>query len=269
MNKNIQQYLNSFKLGKEFVHTFVTDLVSLSLIILVFTWFSSYLQQSSLILLQGRTTAELQQMLLSLKPEQLQPFMVALKWFLIIAVLGIVILIAASFLFFSYSRARVWNYLQGKLVNRSNYWRWNILHLSLIVPLLLFIVVLFIVKLLLSLLLSLPQKIMPVFYFTHSLLMENIRLLFDGAALFYMAILLLVIIFLIYQHFVKSYRVWDSIGAGFSTFKKNWKKTALLVLFATVTACLATLIFLPIKKALIFYPLLSAVLYLTLTAFFI
>src|SRR3989338_8213806 len=52
-----------------------------------------------------------------------------------------------------------------------------------------------------------------------------------SCTLFYMAILLLVIIFLIYQHFVKSYRVWDSIGAGFSTFKKNWKKTALLVLF--------------------------------------
>ena len=79
MNKHIQQYLNSFKLGKEFLPIFLTDLISLSIIIFAFTWFSSYTQQRSFLLLQGRTTEELQQMLVSLNPQQLLPFMNALK----------------------------------------------------------------------------------------------------------------------------------------------------------------------------------------------
>lgn len=269
MNKNIQHYLDSFKLGKQFATTFLIDLVSLSLIIFSFLWFSSYTQQRSLQLLQGRTTAELQQMLLSLNPEQLAPFLASLKWFLLTSLMGIVLLVIGSVFLFSYSQARIWNYLQGKKVTRNNYWRWNVLNLSLLVPFILFFATLLVVKLVMLLLLNIPPKLMPVFYLTHSSLMENIRLIIDGAALFYMVVLFMAIIFFIYYHFAKSYKVWDSVGAGFSTFKKQWKKVLLLVLFATVSALIATVILLPIKKALIFYPLYSTLLNVLLAAFFL
>ncbi len=269
MNKNIQHYLDSFKLGKQFATTFLVDLVSLSLIIFSFTWFSSYTQQRSLELLQGRTTEELQQMLLSLNPEQLAPFLASLKWFLITSLMGIVILAIGSVFLFSYSQARIWNYLQGKKVTKNNYWRWNLLNLSLLVPFIIFFATMLVVKLVMMLLLNIPPKLMPVFYLTHSNLMENIRLIIDGAALFYMVVLFIVIIFFIYHHFVKSYKVWDSIGAGFSTFKKQWKKALLIVLFVTVSALIATVILLPIKKALIFYPLYSTLLNVLLAAFFL
>jgi len=268
MNKNIQSYLDSFKLGKTFALTFLTDFASLAVIIFAFIWFSSYAQQRSLELLQGRTTAELQQMMLSLSPEQLLPFMTSLKWFLITSLVGLLILMVGSFFLFSYAQARTWNYLQGKKVEK-NYWRWNLLNLSLLMPLLLFLSVLLVVKIFLMLLLNLPPKLMPLFYFTHSNLMENIRLVVEGAALFYVVVLFMAIIFLIHHHFVKSYKVWNSIGAGFSAFRKQWKKVLLLGFFATVTALLATVIFLPIKKALIFYPFYSTLLNVVLAAFFL
>src|SRR3989344_1734166 len=269
MNKNIQHYLDSFKLEKRFAATFLIDLASLSLIIFSFIWFSSYTQRRSLELLQGRTTAELQQMMLSLNPEQLAPFLASLKWFLITSLAGLVILFIGSVFLFSYSHARIWNYLQGKKVSSKNYWRWNLLNLSLFVPFLLFLGVLLIVKIVMMLLLNIPPKLMPVFYLTHSNLMENIRLVVDGAALFYVVLLFMVIVFLIYNHFVKSYKVWDSVGAGFSAFKKQWKKVLLLVLFATLSALLVTVILLPIKKMLIFYPLYSTLLNVVVAAFFL
>lgn len=269
MNKHLQHYLNSFKLGKQFATTFFIDLATLSIIIFSFIWFSSYTQQRSLELLQGRTAIELQQMLLSLNPEQLAPFLASLKWFLITSLIGLVLLIVGSVLLFSYSHARIWNYLQGKTVTKKNYWRWNLLNLSLAVPFLLFLAILLVVKLATMLLLNIPPKLMPLFYLTHSNLMENIRLIVDGAVLFYMVVLFITIILFIYNHFVKSYKVWDSIGAGFSTFNKNWKKVLLLVLLATASALIATVILLPIKKALIFYPLYSTLLNVLLAAFFL
>ncbi|MEK6939552.1 MAG: hypothetical protein AABX31_02385, partial [Nanoarchaeota archaeon] len=340
-NKNIQHYLDSFKLGKHFATMFLIDLAALSIIIFAFLWFSSYTQQRSLQLLQGRTTAELQQMLLSLSPEQslyfttalkylsltfllgfllavvclisfflysrtkqqksfklsllltlslgilllitdlyflnsylgasknLSPFFAGLLFFMLTSFLWLPLLAIGAFLLFSYSQARIWNYLQGKKVTKNNYWRWNLLNLSLLVPFLLFLATVLIVKIVTMILLNLPPKLMPLFYLNHSNLMENIRLVIDGAVLFYMVVLFMVIIFLIYSHFVKSYKVWDSIGAGFSIFNKNWKKVLLLVLFATASALLATVILLPIKKALLFYPLYSTIVNLVLAAFFL
>lgn len=268
MNKTLQHYFDSFKLGKQFVQTFLTDLVSLSLIALIFTWFSSYIQQRSFELLQGRTTAELQQYLLSLGPQQL-PFLNAVKWFLITSVIGLVIIAVCSFLFYSYAQARIWNSLQHKSVTRKSYWRWNLLNLSLFIPLLLFLAVLLIVKLILMLLSNIPQSLMPVFYLAHSRLMENIGILVNGAVLFFLVILFMVIIFLIYHHFAKSYRVWDSLGAGFSTFAKQWKKVMALCFFATLSAVILALIILPIKNVLLLYPLYLVVLTFVLGVFFL
>lgn len=269
MNKHLQHYLDSFKLGKQFTTTFLTDLVSLLVIIFSFIWFSSYTQQRSLELLQGRSTVELQQMLLSLNPEQLAPFLASLKWFLITSLVGLVLLVVGAAFLFSYSQARNWNYLHGKKVTSKNYWRWNLLNLSLLVPLLLFLATLLVVKLATMLLLNIPPKLFPVFYLTHSNVMENVRIMVNGAVLFYLIVLFIVIIFFVYNHFVKSYRVWDSLGAGFNTFSKNWKKVLLLVFFATASALIATVILLPIKKAIIFYPLYSTLLNVILAAFFL
>ncbi|MEK6809425.1 MAG: hypothetical protein AABY40_02020 [Nanoarchaeota archaeon] len=269
MNKILQHYLDSFRLGKQFAATFLIDLITISSIIFAFIWFSSYAQRRSLELLQGRTTAELQQMMLSLNPEQLAPFLTSLKWFLATSLAGLLILIIGSVLLFSYAQARTWNYLHGKKVAANNYWRWNLLDLSLSVPFLLFLGVLLVVKMIMLLLLSIPSKLMPLFYLTHRNLMENIRLVVDGAALFYVVLLFIIIVFLICDNFVKSYKVWDSIGAGFSVFKKHSKKVLLLVLFATISALIATLILLPIKKALIFYPMYSTLLNVMVAGFFL
>jgi len=269
MNKNLQLYFDSFKLGKLFAYTFLIDLVSLSLIIFVFTWFSTYVQERSLEVMQGRTVTEIQQMVATLNPEQLAPFVTMLKSFLIISVTGLLLLIIGSVMLFSFSQASIWNFLLGKKVTSKNYWRWNALNLSLLMPLFLFLMILLLVRVSLSLLLDLPAKLAPYFYLTHTTIMENIRLIVDGAGIFLVIVLFIVIAFLIYFQFVKSYRIWDSLGAGFSRFKKQWKKILFLAFLATVSALIITVILLPIKQALIFYPFLSTLLNVVLASFFL
>ncbi len=263
--------MDSFQLGNKFSNTFLTDLVSISLIVFIFAWFSSYVQQRSTELLQGRTAAEIQQMVATLAASnsaQLQAFTTSLWHFVIFFIIGVIVLSIASLLLFSYSRARIWNYLQGKSVGKK-YWRWNLLNLSLIIPFIFFLLILLLVRITVTLLLNLIPKIIPVFYITHSNLMENIRIIVDAAAMLYVVIVFIIILFSIYASFAKTYRVWDSIGMGFSTFKKHWKKILLLALFATIIAFVITLILLPIKKLLIFHFFLSTLLNLVLAAFFL
>src|SRR3989344_386720 len=271
MNKQLQHFFDSFRLGNKFSYTFLTDLVSISLIVFDFTEFSSYVQQRALELLQGRSPEEIQQMIATTaasNPAQLQAFTTALWHFMAVFIVGLLILSVGSLLLFSYSRAWIWNYLQGKSVGKKH-WRWNLLNLSLLIALIIFLLVLFLVRIIVAMFLNLIPKIIPVFYITHSALMGNVELVVDGAAMFYAVMAFVIIIFLIHSSFAKTYRVWDSIGMGFSLFKKYWKTVLLVALLATIIAFVITLILLPIKKFLIFPLFLSTLLTVALAAFFL
>lgn len=78
MNKHLQNYLDSFKVKKEFWTTFFIDIIFFGLITLIFTWFGTYLQNKSTILMGGRTPEQIQE-LVATAPEQALPFLFGMK----------------------------------------------------------------------------------------------------------------------------------------------------------------------------------------------
>jgi len=241
MNRHLQNFMDSFNSGKDFLYFFLADLVTFSLIFVIFSWFTAYLQQKSFEVMQGKSMEELQQILASSNPEQVLPFLNSLRSFLIWAVAGIIILAVLSFLLYSLSRAVIWYHVGNKKVTKKTYWRWNLLNLSLIIPLSFFLLIFFVVKILASTIVSMIFTLFPVFFAIHSKFAENFRLAFNGAVSFYLVLSFLVIIFMIYNRFSHNYKVWESLGSGFGVYKKNWKKLSVMVLFAAVVALAVSL----------------------------
>lgn len=269
MNKHLQHFVDSFKVGKDFAYTFAADIITFSLIFVVFSWFAAYVQQRSVTLMGGKSPEELSQILASAAPAQLLPFMSEVKTFLLTMFLGVLVLVVLSFLLFSYSRAVIWNHLENKKVTKKNYWRWNLLNLALLIPFCGFLIAFVIVKILVSVMVNLLFGLMPVFYVTHVTLMDNIHLVINGVTSFYVVLFFVVLVLLVYHSFVKKYKVWDSIMAGFSAFRQQGKKIWLLLLLATTTAGVLTLITLPIKQELLYSPLVSALVNIDITALFL
>lgn len=250
MSKHIQNFMESFSRGKDFLYFFLADLVTFSLVFVIFSWFPAYIQQKSVEITQGRSMEELQQLLSSSNPEQVLPFLSSLRSFLIWVVAGLVILAALSFFLYSLSRAVIWYHVGRKKVTKKTYWRWNLLNLSLLVPLSLFLLVFFIVKIIASMIVNVIFAFAPIFFTIHAGFIENFRLIFNGAVSFYLTLSFIVVIFMIYYKFSHSYKIWDSIGKGFSTFRKNLKSLLVVVLFATVVALALSLAGIVIKRSI-------------------
>jgi len=164
MNKHLQQYIDSFKVKKVFWVTFLTDLIFFGAVGLIFSQFSTYLQHKSVEIMAGRTPEQIQQLILS-APEQALPFLEQLKSFLFVSVGTLALLVILTFLLFSLEQAFIWNTLQQKKVTSKTYWRWNLLHLGLIIPLLLYGLGAGIVKLGTSSLFQWLGNLNPAFYF--------------------------------------------------------------------------------------------------------
>lgn len=268
MNKHIQNFMDSFSDKKDFLYFSLADLVTFSLIFVVFSWFTAYIQQKSVEVMQGKTLEELQQALSSSNPEQVLPLLSDIRSFLIGAVIGVVLLAVLSVFLFSLSRAVVWYHVNHKKVTRKTYWRWNLLNVSLFLPLLLFGLVFFIVKIAASMAVNLIFALAPIFFSIHSKFAENFRLIFSGAVSFYLTVSFIVIVFMIYNSFAHNYKVWESLGKGFSAYRKNWRKLAVMVFFATVIALAVSLAGIVVKRS-IFSPTTLIIFNLALGAVFL
>lgn len=261
MNKTLQQFVNSFKLGKDFSYTFLVDAITLSLLYLAvnfwLSWWSSELQ-SMLVLFQSFGSGQI-------------PSTIPSQWSVLFLVFGTPLLLILSGLFlYSFSQALIWNYLDGKKLTHKTYWRWNALNLALLFPLLGFVLVFIIVKLLIGLLLNLVPSLMPVFYVTHAALLDNIRVAVNNVVNFYLILLFLSLVFFFFYRFVKKYRVWASLAAGFAIFRQKWKQLLLMLVFATIIASLLSLIMLPINQQLLYSPpLVSALVNLIVAVLFL
>ncbi len=250
MNTHLQHFMDSFTLKKDFLYFFLADLITFSLIFISFSWFAAYLQRKSVEVMQGKSIEELQQLLSSSSPEQVLPFLSGLRYFLIWAVVGIVLLAVFSFFLYSLSRAVIWNHVHHQQVTKRTYWRWNLLNLSLLIPLVLFGLVLFIVKIFVALIVNLAFSLAPVFFALHSTFAENFKVILNGAVSFYLTLSFLVLVFMVYYAFSQQYKVWDSVGKGFSLFRKNWKTLRAALLFATVIALALSLVGIVVKRSI-------------------
>lgn len=233
MNKHIKNYLDSFRLKKEYWNTLLVDAVFFGIISFVFVFLGGLLKQKAYMISQGKTAEELKQMLLSMDPTLAQAFLDNLKEFVITFILGSIVVLVGGVLLYSLSRKLIWDYLLGKKFDKKRYWKWNLINIVLIIPLAIYFFAFGLVKLVLGHMISLlgNQAILDVSY-------NLINLFFMFS--------LLVFVFLVYYSFAKEYKVWESIGGAFYLIKSKWKRIRLMFLLVLFTSVVLSLILWPV-----------------------
>ena len=230
MSKHLATFIHSFRFSEKHWFSFVLDFVLVGLIVLLFSLWNN-LAKSKYIALVGTTPpADFQQLLLSKAPDQLQIFVQQLQTFLIFFIIGFVLLLLFSWLLFSLDIAVVWNYLLNKPFHFRRYWRWNVLHLALILPVLVYFFLFILVKVILGVGFSALT--------TQSLVLQNI----DQFVNFFAALFLLIVLSLIYYSFSTGYAVFQSIVAGFNLLQQHWKSLWRALLLMVVVAYVVSFI---------------------------
>lgn len=278
MKNQIKNYISSFKLNKSFFYIFLVDTISFSLIFASFYWFVNFIQAKSVQMMQGRSPEQLQQLLSSSNIEQILPFMQELRYFLLWALLFLIVAVAGSWIVFSFSQKLIWNYLLEKKTvkeqkmaaekRKVKFWRWNLLNLSLIFPLAIFGVIYLAVKLVVAVIISLLFRLAPKFSLMYPQFVQTLISTVNNLASFYLVLLMVLAIFLVYYAFAAKYKVWDSIGEGFRLFKEKWRSILWVAFFAAITALAITLITIPLRKIFIYMPFVSGFVNLVLASLF-
>jgi hypothetical protein len=248
MNKHIKNYLDSFKFKKIFGQIFLVDFMFFSITAIIFSVFSNYLQNRSMILLGGKTAEDLQAILSTSSPEAILPFLTELKSFLTFAVIGIILLVVLAVLYFSFTRALIWNHLRSKKLTRKTYWRWNLLNLSLIFPLLSYLFIATIISLITGWIFSKLITISPTFYVVHTNSLESVNLVLNNFVNLFLVFLFITFLFLTYKSFMEKYRIWESIGHSMTLIKKYWSRLWKFLLLSTLTITVLTLVIIPLRN---------------------
>lgn len=268
MKNRWNSYLHSFLVRKPFWSTVLIDLVFLTVLILIVTAFGAYLTSQSAQLSGGQTTAQLESML-STDPEGLLAFLQDLKWLLITALAGIVALALFTLFGYSFCQAWIWNLFNGTKLQKKNYWRWNALHLAVLLLLLGFLIGYLIVKLITGFIFYKLFTISKLFYLNHQTVMNYLMTGLNSLVSFFLILLFVITIFFFYHHFVKSYRVWSSIGAGFKVWRQHWKKILWVIVLALVTGAVPTFISLLLGQLLLLHPFILLAVQITISVLYL
>lgn len=253
MGKHTEQFLGSFTQWKVLVLGFLHDATFLGIFFGIATWFVRSLERRSAELFAGQTPEQIQQYLLS-APDQAAPFVANLQGFLAVLLIGGIGLLLLSWLGWSFSRMHLWNTLEGKLGSFRPFWKWVLLHLALLIPLIGLGVAYLLVKLIVSLILRAIFTAPDIFYFTHQTGVDKALLFISSLVSVFLTLWVLFYLFAVYDSFVKKKKAWASIGTGFQAFKRYWKSLWRGILFATAVALVILLILLPIQQALFIHP---------------
>jgi len=216
MNKTLKSYLNSFK-EQKIIRIFLIDFVFFTTIYLLAQGFNYFLQKKSAIF-QGRTANEIQQLILS-APQEAQIILTQLKSFMILFFIGLIFLIVFTVLFYSLTRAYLWNYLLKNKLTKKNYWKWNILVIVLIIPFIIYFFIALVIKLIITQLL---------FFINNQVVIQII----NNYLILILFVIYLIFIFLSYYVFTKKYNVWESLGEAFQLIKIKFKELKIIFLFS-------------------------------------
>ncbi|MBU0460206.1 MAG: hypothetical protein KJ771_05340 [Nanoarchaeota archaeon] len=268
MNKHLKNYFHSFKFKKTYWKTVLYDGSFFILLALVFSWFGSYIQRKSIEITGNKTPEQLQQMLAS-SPELLATYLIQLKSFLITIIVLFLVLAIIFLLFYSLTRAQIWNFLLKRKLSKKTYWKWNTLNLALIFPLLILGFGYLILRIIFGVLLNLLLTIKPDFYFAHSTGMEIVRTLSNGIISLFLGLFVLIFVLITYYSFTQKYKVWVSIGESFELIKKRWSRIWRLLILASLTAIIITLITYPLKTFFLYQPLILTLIQLIVSILFI
>lgn len=232
----MKNYLNSFKLNKNFLYPLVTDIIFVAVIMLAVSLFGGYIQQQTTLL--GVNPQNMQQFISTLSAGELQQFLEQVKFLLFTLVGGAILILICSFLLFSYSRSLVWFTLTRK---KQKYWKWNLLIIMLLLLLLIYTTVFLIVKLIINLLLQQLTSIPWVFFIFNQLL----------TILFLVSFILFS--FLVFYSFSKRYKVFSAIEKAFSIVKQKWSVLWKSFLFSVLILIVLSLIAALIQKQFFYY----------------
>ena len=142
----------------------------------LFTTFGEYIKTKS-IALQGFDV----QSMMAGAPEQAAAYLSNLKAFLIIFVVGLILLLLFTWLFYSLTQSLIWTDLTGKKFNKQFFIRFSFLQLIFLVP---FLILAFIVSIFKSLLHTILTSISQSFVMTS---LEQVIMLSFIIVLFFMA----------------------------------------------------------------------------------
>ena len=126
---NFKTYLHSFKLKKEWLYTFLVDIVSISIIVAILLSFGSMLNAKAVALTGGQEVETFKATLLSGSAEVGQEFLSSVKVFAATFFIGGFIVFLILLFLHSFSTKLVWELLTKKKPSWKPFWRWNALTL--------------------------------------------------------------------------------------------------------------------------------------------
>lgn len=234
----LTQFIQSFK-DKKILPIFLVDIVFFGVISALFYYFGEKIKEKSAAFTGFTSAEQLQQAILS-SPEQAEILLTTMKSFILTFLIGLIILLALLVLGFALSRAWIWNYLLGKKLHRKNYWRWNLLVLTLIIPLVLYLFASLVVRGILSYLFSFLNNV-------------TVLQLLNNLIVFVLILFFFVFVFIVYYLFTSQYRVWQSIGDTFNFIKIKWGKLWKFFLFVLATGLVVNVILVFIPKLITYF----------------
>ena len=234
MNKHIKNYLKSFKFKKEYWYTLIVDGLFLGILAFGLYLFNELITKKAYLISDGKSVDQIKQMLLSMDPVKAQAFLDTLRSFVFTFMIGTVILVVGSLLLYSLSRKLIWNYLTK---HKTRYWKWNVLNLVLIIPLLIYLIIFGLVKLILNSLIILIKN-------------KSLISFLDSSINLFFLLTFITFGFLVYYNFSKKYEAWNSIGKSFHLIRKRWVRIWPLFLLSLMTAVVLSALLWPITKLL-------------------
>ena len=247
MMKWFREYISTFKLNFDFWSTFLVDYIFFGGLWLMFTWFSEYVNTQSKGLMQGKSLEQIQQSFTPENAQQSLAFLSQVHSFLWIFVGGLVLLIVGGFLLFGLEQAMIWYHFERKKVNWKMYWKWNVFHIVLIIPLTLYGLVYLLITLVFSGIFNWVISFIPTLYFKAPSTFQAVVKFLNSVVSFSLGIWLLLLLFVIWYVFAAKYKVWESIGDGFHLVWQRKMRFGKLFVFALIMAVLFTLIAVPFR----------------------
>ena len=248
-----KRYLNSFKV-KEIWQVLVVDLTFFAFFFIVFRNIKSILTSSVPKEMVGKTPEQLQGMV-GTNPEKLVEIILPIQKYLLTYFLTFLIFFLFAFLLYSLSRSLVWEVIinKRKLVFLKHF-KWNLLNLVLIVPLICFIIFSMIIKFVfggtLKYLLTsstyLQLNYQNLIKYTHSTL--------TGIVSFYLIFMALCYFFFVYDKFVDKKKVFKSIIDGLNFIHNKFKEINKFILCTLLTLIPFFLITILFERIFFTYP---------------
>jgi len=237
MNKHLVCYLKSFDLDGQFWKTFLLDLITIGLILVIFFSFTGFLNMQAEKMNGGLSSEELKVQLLEGSGNFNQEYLNKTRAFALIFSIGSILVILGTLFLFSYSRKLVWQVYTNK---KSKYWKWNWVSLILILASVIYFLLVSVIELLINMIFNITNQVV-YFYFSKTI---NSIFLF----------IYLIFMFFTFIHFNSSYKVWASFNSAFKLIRRKWPDLWMAFLFIMLTAGVYSFITYFIQKAMIYQP---------------